>query len=274
MPGIRILEGMGLRVRTGASVRARDGYFAGSDARRVCDLDALLGDDEVRAILFARGGYGTSRILEALPWKTIERRPKILLGYSDLTALFAAAVDRAGLSCAYGPVVAELGDRHRYDLRSFERALFDPGRPLEIRFARRSVLARGRAKGRLAGGCLSLLAHLAGTPWAPRTKGRVLLLEEIGEEPYRIDRMLTQMRMAGMLEDLAGVLVGSLTGCRPRKGFGPSPSALDVVASFFMNAGIPVIAGLPIGHLAGKITVPLGFEARIDTAAGRIVLAP
>jgi len=272
--GVGALEALGLRVRVGRSARSRNGFLAGPDRVRAADLAAFLEDDGLGAIVFARGGWGTSRILDSVPWRALSRRPKLLMGYSDLTALFAPALDRAGLSCVYGPNASELGDRRAYDRASLLRAFFRPREPIALGFPARDVLAPGRAAGRLVGGCLTLLAHLAGTPWAPRLRGRVLLIEEIEEPPYRLDRMLTQMRLAGMLDGVAAVLIGSLTRCEARPGSNPSPPAREVVAAAFRGLRIPVVAGLRIGHIDRKVSVPLGFRASVDTDRRRILLEP
>ena len=272
--GVRVLERLGLRVRLGASVFARDGYFAGADHSRSRDLVELIEDPEIRAIHFARGGWGTSRFLASVPWGRLARRPKLLIGYSDLTSLFAPALDWAGLSCVYGPLVTELGERGKFDLASLRRAYFRPREAFTLRFAAKDVVVPGRAEGRAAGGCLTLLAHLAGTPYAPRLRRRVLLIEEIGEPPYRIDRMLTQMRLAGMLEGVTGVLVGGLEGCEPRPPSSPSASALEVIASFFEPPRVPVVAGLRFGHVDRKLSLPLGFRIRLDTARRSLVFTP
>ncbi len=272
--GIHVLEELGLKVRPGRALFAREGSFAGSDGERLRDLVRMLEDDEVRAIHFARGGWGTSRILDGVPWELLRRRPKLLIGYSDLTSLFAGVLERSGLVCVYGPVLSELGDSRRFHRASLLRALFDPRGPLSIRVKPRDVLVPGRASGRAAGGCLTLLTHLAGTPYAQRFAGRILLIEEIREAPYRIDRMLTQLRLAGALAGVKGVLVGSLTGCAPMPGSGPSPTAREVIVSLFRPAGVPVVAGLRFGHAPAKLSIPLGFRAVIDTAAGRVTFAP
>src|SRR6476660_1644195 len=155
----------GVRVKLGRAVFARDGYFAGDDSARAEDLVEMIESDEVRAIHFARGGWGTSRFLDRIPWRTLARRPKLLLGYSDLTSLFAGAVDRARIVCVYGPLASEMGFPGRFDASSLRRAYFRPRAPLEVRHPRAAVWREGRAQGLSAGGCLSLLAHLTGTPF-------------------------------------------------------------------------------------------------------------
>jgi len=145
---------------------------------------------------------------------------------------------------------------------------------LTLGFRAGDVLAPGQASGRAAGGCLTLLAHLAGTAFAPRLRGRILLLEEIQEPPYRLDRMMTQLRLAGLLDGVRGVLIGGLTDCGASGGSRHLPPAARVVASFFEDRNIPVVAGLRFGHVNGKISVPIGFRVRLDTKAGTIVFLP
>ena len=269
--GLRVLEQMGLRTILGPSLFARDGFFAGSDEARASDLLEMLESDDIRAIHFARGGWGTSRLLGSIPWKTLTRNPKLLVGYSDLTSLFAPAIDRAGVACVYGPLISEMGFPARFDRASLARAYFRPRERLIVRVPRSAVWRDGRAEGVAAGGCLTLLAHLAGTPFAPRLAGRILLIEEIGEPPYRIDRMLTQLRLAGALDGVAGVMVGSLTDCVPPPG-ARTPSAREAILAAFGD--VPIVAAPPFGHIDRKVSVPLGVRVRIDTARGRAVFTP
>ena len=272
--GAAVLEQMGLRVRLGRSLLARHGIFAGDDRARAADFAAMLADDEVRAVHFARGGWGTSRFLETIGWRSLRARPKLLIGYSDLTALFAPALDRSGIASVYGPHVTEIGREAAWDRPSLERAYFRPREPLVLAFPARDVLAPGRASGRSAGGCLTLLAHLAGTSFAPRLRGRILILEEIAEPLYRIDRMMTQLRLAGMLDGVRGALIGGLTDCGPSGGPRSASPAARLVASFFEERGVPVVSGLPFGHVDGKISVPIGFRVQLDTKRGRAVFLP
>lgn len=272
--GVAELDRMGLRVRIGRAVYRRDGYLAGSDASRLQDLVTMLEDDEVRAIHFARGGWGASRFLDVVPWKLMARHPKLMIGYSDLTAIFAPALDRCRLSSVYGPLVTELGNPRKFDRASLARAYFHTRQPFAISFSARSVLLPGSAVGPAVGGCLTLLTHLTGTRYAPDLRGAILLIEEVGEAPYRLDRMLTQLRLAGMLDHLAGVLVGSLTGCKPPAGARRSPTARHVITESFRPLGIPVVSGLRFGHIDRKLSLPLGVEVHIDTRRGRIVFNP
>jgi muramoyltetrapeptide carboxypeptidase len=269
--GLARLEKMGYRIILGEHVLAREGYLAGDDDARAADLVAMLVNPEVRALWFARGGYGSSRLLERLPWRKMKSMPKLLIGYSDLTALFSAAIDKAGWPCLYGPVVTELGranSHHGPSLRSMLR-----GERVEIRLRKRQMLVEGRARGTLKGGNLTMLAHTCGTRFFPDLRGAVLFIEEVGEEAYRIDRMLLQLKHAGALRNLKGVLLGEISAPRRRR-FPPDRNLKEVMREYLLPLGVPVVAGLRAGHVPGKMTLPLGGRAEIDTGAGRLRLVP
>ncbi|HXV74938.1 MAG TPA: LD-carboxypeptidase [Candidatus Polarisedimenticolaceae bacterium] len=260
--GLARLHRWGYRVVTGAHLRDRDGYLAGSDRGRGDDLAAMLRNTEPSAIWFARGGYGTARLLDRVPWAALRRDPKLLIGYSDLTALFNAVVSRTASVCLYGPVVAELGDRASWHAPSLDA--LSRGRPYRLRLRAGQVLAPGRAAGTLVGGNLTVLTHLLGTRYAPDFRGRVLFLEETGEETYRVDRMLTHLRQSGALDRVAAVLVGAID-VPPRRRFPPDRSLAAVVEERLAPLGVPVLTGIPAGHLRAKRTIPLGARAVIDT---------
>ncbi len=262
--GVSRLQAMGYRTRVGRFALSRHGYLAGDDAQRMEDLNAMLRDPEIRAIWFSRGGYGVARLLEQVPWRRLRSDPKLLIGYSDLTALFSAATDRVGPICLYAPVVSELHDASSYHAPSLRRML--AGREYDLRFARRQVLAPGRARGPLIGGNLAVLSRLCGTRFAPRSRGAILFFEEIGEQIYRIDGMLTQLRQAGLLEGLSGVLVGSVI-VPPRRSFPPDRQLSELLREFFVPLDVPVVLDLPVGHRPGKRTIPLGATVEIDTDA-------
>jgi muramoyltetrapeptide carboxypeptidase len=269
--GTAALTAMGFSVVLGRSVLSRDGYLAGGDAERAEDLDSMLADPAVRGIWFARGGYGTARLLDLLDWKAAARDPKVLVGYSDLTALFAVTVRRTRASCLYGPVVAELGDPASYHAPSLKKML--AGGKVELRFPRRGVLREGRAKGRLLGGNLTVLAHLLGTPHAPDLRGAVLFLEDAGESAYRLDRLLQHLRMSGALRGIAAAVFGSFEPEPKRRKFPPDRPLLELVREVFLPLGVPVVVGIPAGHLPGKWTLPIGGSAVLDTKAGRLTLS-
>jgi muramoyltetrapeptide carboxypeptidase len=269
--GVAGLRQMGYLPLLGEHLLARDGYLAGDDASRTADLRAMLVNPEVRAIWFARGGYGSSRLLEGLPWRSMKRDPKLLIGYSDLTALFSAAIERAGWPCLYGPVVTELGGARNYHAPSLRGLL--AGKRVEIKLRARQTMVEGRSAGRLMGGNLSMLAHICGTRFFPDLRGTVLFLEEVGEETYRIDRMLLQLKLAGALNGLRGLILGEISA-PARKRFPPDRALALVLHEYLAPLGVPVITGVRAGHVPGKITLPLGGHAEIDTKAGRLRLVP
>jgi muramoyltetrapeptide carboxypeptidase len=269
--GIRRLEDLGFRVHTGDHALDREGYLAGSDAARAEDFNRAIARPDVRAVWFARGGYGSARLLDRVRWDRLARAPKTLIGYSDVTALFAAASKRAHCPCLHGPVVAELGDPRRYHLGSLRRAL--RGEPSVVRFSKTGVVRSGRARGPLIGGNLTVLVHLLGTRWAPDPRGSILFLEDVGEPAYRLDRMLTHLRMSGWLRGVAGVVVGSFDAA-PRRSFLKDRPVIDLVTETFAPLGIPVVTGLKAGHVAGKHTLPLLGDARLDTRAGTLRVSP
>lgn len=271
LAGLDALSRLGYEPRLGDHVLARDGYLAGSDDQRAADLNAFLRCPDLKALWFARGGYGTARLLPEVPWATLRRDPKLMIGYSDLTALFNAVIDRTPAICLYGPVVTELGDQgawHRPSLRALLA-----GRPLTMRFPRRAALIEGRAEGRLIGGNLTVLTHLLGTPYEPDFRGAILFLEEVGEQTYRVDRMLTQLGQSGALRKIAGVLLGAITA-PARRRFPPDRSLHEVLGEAFAPLGVPVIRGIEAGHVARKRTLPLGAATVIDTASCTIRFTP
>ncbi len=262
---------MGYRTILGEHALARYGYLAGDDDSRAADLRAMLIDPEVRAIWFARGGYGSSRLLERLPWRRMRGDLKLLIGYSDLTALFSAVIEKAGWPCLYGPVVTELSRAESYHGPSLRRLL--RGEPVEIALRRRQTVVAGRAAGPLKGGNLSMLAHTCGTRFFPKLRGAILFLEEVGEESYRVDRMLLQLKLAGALVGLKGVLLGEIAA-PARRRFPPDRSLRDVLREYLEPLGVPVVRGLRAGHVRGKMTLPLGGRAELDTVAGRLRFIP
>ncbi len=223
------------------------------------------------AIWFARGGYGTSRILRRLRPAVLRPSRPALIGYSDMSALFAQFRGARARRCLYGPVVTELGDASSYHLGSLRAAL--AGREQVLRLRRKQIWVPGRAEGTLAGGNLTVLTSLCGTRFAPDFRGRVLFLEEIGEPTYRLDRMLTQWHDAGWLRGLRGVLLGSIS-VPPRRHFPPDRDAEQVLREFLEPLGVPVIAGIQAGHVARKRTLVFGAPVEIDTSRGRVVLGP
>jgi muramoyltetrapeptide carboxypeptidase len=252
-----------------AHVLAHTGYFAGTDAERVDDFNAALRDDDVDGIWCVRGGYGAMRILPALDYDALRRRPKPLLGYSDITALHAAIGRRCDVVSFHAPTAR--GVLTEFSRDSVVRAVVEQRDPCGLAAAAR-VLRGGRAAGRLVGGNLALLAALAGTPYAPDYTGAILVLEDVGEAVYRIDRMLQQLRLCGSLDRVAGIAFGHFT-----EGTDPIDSALrpldDVLREAADVAGVPALAGIPLGHVNDQWTIPLGAHAELDADARTLHVA-
>jgi muramoyltetrapeptide carboxypeptidase len=269
--GIAVLASMGFEVRVGKAVARRAGYLAGSDPERLADLQAMLDDPAVRAVFCARGGYGSQRIVPYLDWTGFTRAPKPVVGYSDATALLAAVVRQVG-TAVHGPMVATdmASGLSAPTLERLRRILGDPGYRWEDELP--VCLRPGRARGPLAGGCLSVLASLVGTASAPDTRGTILFLEDVNEPPYRLDRLLLQLRQSGLLDGVAGVVFGTLERCAPENGTTP----LDVVREHFAASPYPVAAGLAAGHAAATSTVTnlalaLGVRVELDADRGRLL---
>lgn len=269
--GVQVLERWGLRVMLGDGIRARRGYLAGEDGVRRSDLQRMLDDASIRGVFCARGGYGTQRVVPDLDFAPLARAPKPVVGYSDATALLSAIVD-GGVTAVHGPMVATdlargLSARSEEHLR---RLLTDPGYLWEAEFT--EIIRPGRAVGRLVGGCLSVVTALLGTPWAPDTDGAILFLEDVGERPYRLDRLLTQLRQAGVLDRLAGLVFGTLMECPAVDDVTP----LDVVRACCADLPCPVVFGLPAGHQGDgpgieNLALPLGLPVALDTVRTRVV---
>jgi muramoyltetrapeptide carboxypeptidase len=267
--GIAWLERRKFVVERGAHLLDRRGYLAGDDAGRADDLNRALADPGLKAVWFARGGYGSQRILPRIDFSHLRTHPKALIGYSDVTVLQAAAWRFAGLSTLHGPMVAELADPKAYDAASLGRAL--SGAPLEFALPARAVLRAGRGEGPIVGGCLSLLVGLVGTPFDLETRGSILFWEDVNEEPYRIDRMLAHLRLAGRLHGLQGMVIGRLPGCRSRRRENDIPLA-EILRTHLEGTDYPVVVDFPAGHARRKVTLPLGRAARLDTFARRLMI--
>jgi muramoyltetrapeptide carboxypeptidase len=257
------------RVKVADDVLRADGYLAGSDARRAEELMAAIADPDVRAVLVARGGYGLLRILPHLDPTLLARDPKPIVGFSDVTSLLSWA-ERAGVRGIHGPVVAQLGDLPASDHAALFELLERPT-PIGILGGLAPIGAPAAPAtpiaGYLRGGNLTLVAHLVGTPWAVDPAEAILLLEEVGERPYAIDRYLTRLDLAGGLAGVRGALVGDLTRCEERI-IGGSPDARAVVHERLAAFGISGLAGLPLGHGPRNRALPWGARVTLDPVAG------
>jgi muramoyltetrapeptide carboxypeptidase len=273
--GVAELERLGFAVRVADGVRERKGFTAGTVENRLRQLHALFADPAVAAIACARGGAGTIQLLPGLDRDLVRDHPKVVLGYSDVTLLHLE-MQRLGVASLHGPMVARGLDEGEtgYDRASLWHGLTGEGTPYESGEDDLLPLADGAAEGVLRGGCLSMLAAVAGTPWgAPRPDEPTLLfLEDVDEKPYRVDRVLRQLRASGAFEGVAGVVFGDMKGCAP--GFDEDYTLEDVLLEALDGLGVPVALGLSSGHttLPG-VTLPLGVRARLDCASGSARIA-
>lgn len=265
--GEQLLRELGFEPRRRPDLTARRGYLAGDDDRRADELMQLVTDPDVGAIVCARGGYGTPRILHRLDAKAVRKAAKPLVGYSDITALLLWQRRVAGLMGVHGPMFERVHSPSDETAHSLSRALTGTG--ALPRFAG-DPLCGGWAEGRLVGGSLSLLAASLGTPWELDTRDAILMIEETGEAPYRLDRMLQQLGQAGKLGAAAGVGVGQLIDCDDRKYEGVDLEAL--LREILEPLGVPVVTNLPFGHGVPNLAWPMGGRAAIDADRGEIEL--
>lgn len=274
------MEALGLRVKLPREPLRRYGYLAGSDEERAAEFNEQFADSSVKAVLAVRGGWGCARILPLIDFDLVRRNPKILVGYSDVTALLLAVHARTGLVTFHGPV--GLGPWNSFTVDYFRRVLFageavlyqnpqEKGDYLTQVHDRVQTIRPGKATGRLLGGNLTVLAALMGTPYLPDWDKAILFLEDVNENIYRIDRCLTQLRLAGVLEQISGFIFGQCTECGPGEGYG-SLTLEQVFDDHLLPLGIPAWSGAMIGHIANKFTLPEGIAAEIDARKGTIQL--
>lgn len=274
------LGALGLKTKLSAHFYDRYGYLAGRDADRAADLNALFADPSVNAVMAMHGGWGCARLLPQLNYEQMRRTPKVLIGYSDITALLLAINAKTGLATMHGPEGAATWNA--FTVGWFKRVLMDSepallqnptdkGDLLAQTRDRITTLRPGIARGRLLGGNLTVLSHLVGTPYLPDWQGAILFLEDVHEDVYRMDRMLAQLKLAGILDQLAGVVFGKCTHCDPGSGYG-SLTLEEVLDTYLTPLNVPAFSGAMIGHIADKFTVPLGISAEIDANKGTIRL--
>ncbi len=274
------LATLGYKVKPGAHLRDRYGHLAGRDADRLADLHRAFADPEVEVVWCIRGGYGCTRLLPDLDFDLIRRNPKPFIGYSDVTALHLAISQRTGLVTFHGTVAA--GDFPENTLGHFRAVLTDglprydiaapaDGEILPGPEYQPLVISPGQAKGRLTGGNLALLSAMAGTPFEPSFRDKIVFIEDVGEQPYRIDRMLTQLLQATDLTKAAGIALGVFADCGP-KGDSASLTLMETLQDRLGNLGMPVIYGMPFGHVPYQATFPYGIPAELNTATRTLTL--
>jgi len=270
------LGALGLNVKLGQYVLGRRGYFAGTDDERARDLNAQFADSNVRGIFTVRGGWGSSRLLPLIDFGLIRKNPKVLMGYSDITVLLMAIHAQTGLVTFHGPV--GISSWNSFTVQFVRQILFD-GQAVTLKNPtevgdnltqvedRVQVITPGTARGKLLGGNLTVLSAIIGSPYVPDWRGAILFLEDTEEGIYRIDRMLTQLKLAGVLNQISGFVFGKCTRCGPGESYG-SLTLEEVLYDHIRPLGIPAWFGAMIGHIPRVFTLPIGIEAEIDAAAG------
>jgi muramoyltetrapeptide carboxypeptidase len=276
------LEALGLKVKTGEHLMERHGYLAGADKDRAEDINRFFADDSVRAVLPIRGGWGSARVLPYLKFDVIRRNPKILLGYSDITALLLGVHARTGLITFHGP--NGMGRWDAWSLEYFKRVLFNAESvsmenprglsdknsltPIEHRIR---TISPGTARGRLLGGNLTVLTTILGSPYVPSWDGAILFCEDVGEDLYRIDRMFTQLKLVGALEKIRGFVFGTCSECGPGEGFA-SLTLEEILNDHIKPLRVPAWFGAMIGHATPQWTLPVGADVEIDASKGTLTM--
>jgi muramoyltetrapeptide carboxypeptidase len=279
---VATLERLGFKPRLAPNVRKRRGFLAGSDRDRAGDLMKMFVDPKVKAIICVRGGYGTGRLLSRLDYQVIRANPKIFVGYSDITALHCAFLVKSNLVSFHGPMLNSdfaKKDMPDFTLQSFLKTSMQPTAPGSILTGYRkrtvSVLRRGIATGLLMGGNITLLCASLGTPWQPSFKNRILFIEDVGEVPYRFDRMLTQLLNAGLLRQVAGIAIGINLDChdpRAKHAREYRQTLEDVFRERLLPLKVPIVAGLPFGHVPLNATLPIGVRVTLDALKGDLTI--
>jgi len=262
--GLALLRGMGFELFVPEGLYKKKAFLAGSDGHRVSVINDLFENPRVKAILCARGGYGSMRILDHINGDLVRENPKLFVGFSDATALLSHLYQAWGLVCYHGPVVCSLGRSDQQSLDALEHVLLT-GTPKNIEAPFGRVLIPGQARGILMGGNLATLCHLTGTSYQPDLSGTILMLEDVGEAAYKIDRMLVQMKYAGLFDGLNGVVLGSFEKC------GDPDHLADIFLDVFGDLKIPLVMDFSFGHGASNCVFPIGVDARLHTDSLSVV---
>jgi muramoyltetrapeptide carboxypeptidase len=274
------LEALGFKVKLGKYLQNRRGHLAGTDAERADDLNAMFADADVKAIICLRGGSGANRILPLIDYEAVRSNPKPLLGYSDITALHLALHSQTGLIGFHGPNGS--GSWNSFNVKQFDQVFFkkelvlyeneiSKEDDLVIKRNRIQTISKGRVTGKLIGGNLTLLASLSGTPYLPDFQDAILFIEDIGEEPYKIDRMMSTLMLNGTLNKIKGLIFGQCSDCQPSSGFG-SLSVDEVLDDYILPLQIPAYKGAMIGHIPKQFILPIGATVTMDANKGTIKL--
>jgi muramoyltetrapeptide carboxypeptidase len=280
---VAVLERLGFKTKLAPNVRKRWGFLAGSDRDRAGDLMKMFADRKVRAVMCVRGGYGTARLLPLLDYRAIRANAKIFIGCSDITSLHCAFLVESNLVSFHGPMLNSdfvKKDFPDFTLQSFLKTLMQPSPPGSIRdgYKRKTVtiLRHGIVSGPLMGGNITLLCAALGTPYQPSFRNSILFFEDLDEVPYRFDRMLTQLLNAGLLQQVAGIAIGINANCHDPKAKHAKEyrqTLEDVFRERLLRLKVPVVTGLPFGHILMNATLPIGVRVTLDAVSGDLVIA-
>lgn len=274
------MEGLGFKVKLGENLKNRFGHLAGTDEERAADLNAMFADPEVKAVICIRGGSGAARILPLIDYDLVKNNPKPLLGYSDITALHCALQSQTGLISFHGPNGS--GSWNSFNVSQFEKVFFNrekvsyvnegsKGDELVQKANRIQTLRGGQVEGKLLGGNLTVLSALSGTPYYPNFQDAILFIEDIGEAPYRIDRMMSTLQLNGTFSKIRGFVFGQCTDCDPGGGYG-SLTVDQILDQYILPLNIPAFSGAMIGHVARQFILPVGAQFKLNADEGSLAL--
>jgi muramoyltetrapeptide carboxypeptidase len=274
------MEAMGLKVKVGDNFKNRFGHLAGTDEERAADFNAMFADPEVKAIICLRGGSGAARILPLIDYEQVKANPKPLLGYSDITALHCALQSQTGLISFHGPNGS--GSWNSFHANQFQQLFFDQkllnfknevtkGDDLVAKGNRIQTLTKGTVEGKILGGNLTVLTALSGTPYYPDFQDAILFIEDVGEDPYRIDRMMSTLKLNGTLGKIKGFVFGQCSDCKPGSGYGAF-TVDQIMDQYIIPLGIPAYFGAMIGHISKQFIIPVGARVRLNADQGSITL--
>ncbi|MEY3564555.1 MAG: hypothetical protein RJA23_725 [Bacteroidota bacterium] len=274
------MEAMGLKVKVGSNFKNRFGHLAGTDEERAADFNAMFADPEVKAIICLRGGSGAARILPLIDYEQVKANPKPLLGYSDITALHCALYSQTGLISFHGPNGS--GSWNSFHANQFQQLFFDQkllsfknevtkGDDLVAKGNRIQTLTKGTVEGKILGGNLTVLTALSGTPYYPDFQDSILFIEDVGEDPYRIDRMMSTLKLNGTLGKIKGFVFGQCSDCKPGSGYGAF-TVDQIMDQYIIPLNIPAYIGAMIGHISKQFIIPVGARVRLNADQGSITL--
>lgn len=274
------MEALGFKVKLGKNLMNRFGHLAGTDQERAGDLNQMFADPEVKAIVCIRGGSGASRILPLIDYDLVRKNPKPLMGYSDVTALHCALHSQTGLITFHGPNGS--GSWNSFNVKQFENLFFNQtkvtfkneggkGDELVLKANRIQTLKGGTAEGKILGGNLTVLTALSGSPYYPDFQDSILFIEDVGEDPYRIDRMMSTLQLNGTLGKIKGFIFGQCSDCKPGGGYG-SLTVDQILDQYILPLNIPAYTGAMIGHIPRQFIVPVGAQVKMDANAGTFTL--